>query len=116
MQPGFSGHVCQCANILGKAAAPVTQPCIQEGSSDTLVIAHTDRYLFHIGSQALTNLRDLVDKRDLCGQEGVGGIFNPLGRIELRDPDTRPPAQPERTYSTPPPPTSQTHHHPTRAL
>src|SRR5439155_20618898 len=35
MQPGFTSHMRQCANVLGKAAAPVSEPCIQEGSPDT---------------------------------------------------------------------------------
>ena len=83
MQPCFTCHVSQCAHVLGEAAPTISQPGVQEGPSNALIVAHTHGHLFYIGPQAFTNLRYFIDKRNLCCQECIRRVLDHLCCIQV---------------------------------
>ena len=40
-------------------------------------------YVMNVGADALTDLGNFVDKGDLRGQEGVGGVFDHFGARDV---------------------------------
>ena len=70
----------QRQRVLGKARAAIARPGMQELRADAVVEADAARDLLHVGADLLAQIRDLVDEGDLDRQEGVGRIFDQLGR------------------------------------
>ena len=62
-----------------QAATPESQPRAQEAGADAAVEPHAARHLGDVGADRLADVRDLVDERDLGGQERVGGQLDHLG-------------------------------------
>ena len=85
----YVGHVRQRLHILGEARTTVAQTGIQEGTANTLVITHARCYFFHICAQRLADIGDLVDEADLGRQKSVAGVFDHLGRTDIRHDNRR---------------------------
>ena len=58
-------------DIFWKAGAAVSNPRLQKMSADPMVQAHTAGHLEDVRAGLLADVRDLVDERDLRGQERV---------------------------------------------
>src|SRR6185437_10112360 len=68
-----AGKLLERIDVLGEATAPEADPGLQELRPDAPVEAHAAGNLDNVGMRLLANVGDLVDKGDLCCQEGVGG-------------------------------------------
>ena len=87
------GHVGQRLDILGEAAAAIANASVKEVVTDALIVAHADGYLFHIGSQLLAYVGNLVDEGYTGGQKRIGGIFDHFSGAQIGDNDRRPQAE-----------------------
>ena len=66
-------------DVLGEAGAAEADPGTQELRPDAVVEPHPLGDLEHVGAGLLADVGDLVDERDLGGQESVGGELDHLG-------------------------------------
>ena len=80
-------HIGQRLDIFGKAGAAKADARLQKMRTDALVEAHAARDFFYIGAQSFADDADLVDEADARRQEGVGGVFDHLGRANIGDDD-----------------------------
>jgi len=76
--PGVAGELLEGRDVLGEARAPESDPGAQEVLADPLIEAHSAGDLKHVGAGLLADIGDLVDERDLRGQERVGGKLDHL--------------------------------------
>jgi hypothetical protein len=66
------GAVERKHGLIGLEATPaIAQAGIQESPPDALVVAHACRDLLDVRTEALADLRDFVDERNLGGEEGI---------------------------------------------
>ena len=68
---------------LGKQEPPIARAGMQELAADAAVEADAARHVVHVGADLLAEIGDLVDEGDLGREEGVGGVLDQLGRLEL---------------------------------
>ena len=76
-------------DVLREAGAAEADPGLQELRPDAVVEAHAARDLDHVGAGLLAHVGDLVDERDLRGQERVGGELDHLGALDVGAHDRR---------------------------
>ena len=76
-------------HVLREAGAAEADPGLQELRPDAVVEAHAAGDLDHVGAGLLADVGDLVDERDLRGQERVGGELDHLGALDVRAHDRR---------------------------
>ena len=81
---GVAGELLERRDVLREAGAAVADARAQELRPDPLVEAHAARDLLDVGAQLLGHVRDLVDERDLRGEEGVRGELDHLGARRRR--------------------------------
>ena len=76
---GVAGELLERLHVLGKAGAAVADAGLQEVRPDAVVEPHAVGHGAHVGAHVLADVGDLVDERDLGGQERVGGVLDHLG-------------------------------------
>ena len=62
-----------------EATTAVSNARLQEMLANPVIEPDPARHLEHVGAGQLRDVRDLVDERDLGGQERVGGKLDHLG-------------------------------------
>ena len=77
--PGVAGELFERLDVFGKARAAVADAGLQEVRPDAVVETHAVGHRAHVGADGLADVGDLVDERDLGGQEGVGRVLDHLG-------------------------------------
>ena len=80
----------QRADIFREAGAAEARYRMQELRPDAVIEPDTARHLLHIGADALAQIGDFVDERDLGGEECIGCLFDEFGRAPLREQDRAP--------------------------
>ena len=70
--------------VLGEARAAIAGAGMEEFAADAAVEADALGDVLHIGADLLAQIGDLVDEGDLGREEGVGGVFDELGRLDRR--------------------------------
>jgi hypothetical protein len=71
-------------DVLREARAAEADAGLQELRADAVVQAHPLGHLDDVRARLLADVGDLVDERDLRGQERVGGELDHLGRRDVR--------------------------------
>ena len=79
-----AGELLERGDVLREAGAAEADPGLQELRADPVVEAHALGDLDHVGAGLLADVGDLVDERDLRGQERVGGELDHLGALDVR--------------------------------
>ena len=77
---GVAGELLERLDVFGKARAAVADAGLQEVRPDAVIETHAVGHGAHVGAHHLAHVGDLVDERDLGGQEGVGGVLDHLRR------------------------------------
>src|SRR3954469_20766466 len=80
METGAFGHAAQSTDVFGETGTAETNACFEKARSDPSISANTLRNNSNIGAHPLTEPSDVIDERDLRCQEGIGGVFDQLGR------------------------------------
>src|SRR2546421_9160129 len=62
---------------------------MEELAPDTIVHADGAGYVVHVRADAVTQIGDLVDERNLRGEKSVGGVFDQLRRLDRGDDEGR---------------------------
>jgi hypothetical protein len=81
-----SGASASCAVLmsatvsLGKARAAEARSGMEELAADAVVEADAARDLLDVAADLLAEIGDLIDEGDLGAEEGVGGVFDEVGR------------------------------------
>ena len=70
----------QGQSVLREAASAVAGAGVEEFGADPVVEADAARDLLDVRADGLAQIGDFVDEADLGREEGVGGIFDELGR------------------------------------
>ena len=70
-------------DILGEAGSAIARPCMEELGADTLIKAHSLGDILYVSPCLLAQGRNLIYKRNLGGQEGVAGILDQLGSLQI---------------------------------
>ena len=81
--PVLLGDARQRLGVLGKTGTAVTGAGVQKLPADAPVQPHAPGHRMGIGAQRLAQGRNLVDKADLGGQKGIGGIFGQLRALQV---------------------------------
>ena len=76
-------ELLECRDVLREATTAIANAWPQKALTDARVHAHPARHLLHIGTDALTDVRNLVDEGDLRRQKCVRGELNHLGRSNI---------------------------------
>ena len=70
----------QRLHVLGKTRATVTGARVNEMVTDTRIGADALAHEFHVGTDPLGDIGDLIHETDLGCQHRVGGVLGQLGR------------------------------------
>jgi hypothetical protein len=79
------GDVGDGGGVLREAGAAEAGAGLEELRTDARVEADAAGDVLHVGAELLTEDGDLVDERDLRGQEAVRRVLDQLGRLDVRD-------------------------------
>ena len=71
--------------VLREARAAEAGAGLEELRTDARVETHADGHVVHVRADLLADDGDLVDERDLRGQEAVRGVLDQLRRLDVRD-------------------------------
>ena len=74
----------QGQNIFREAGSAPTDARLQELIANSGVEANTLGDLGDIGTDAIADIGDFIDKADFGGQKGVGGVLDHFCRTEVR--------------------------------
>ena len=80
----FLADAGQGLGIFGETGPAIAGASVQELVADAPVHAHALGDVLHIRPHAFAQRGDFVDEGDLGRKEGVGGVFDHLGRLEPR--------------------------------
>lgn len=69
----------QSPRVFRKTRATEAWPGVQKLCSDPVVEPHAAGHVLNIGAQLLGQIGDLIDERDLGGEEGIRCVFDELG-------------------------------------
>ena len=75
-----AGQLLERLDVLGEARPAVADAGLQEVRPDAVVEAHALGDGAHVGAHLLAHVGDLVDERDLGGEERVARVLDHLGR------------------------------------
>lgn len=73
----------QGTEILAEARPSPASPRLKEAVPDARIQADAPGDLEYVGTHLLAEAGHLVDERDLGGEEGVGGVLDELGRLQV---------------------------------
>ena len=85
MVAGVARQLLERRRIFWKTRAPEAEAGVEEAWADSRVESHSAGHLGHIGADALADVGDLVDERDLRRQERVRGELDHLGGGDVGD-------------------------------
>ena len=81
--PVLLGDARQRLGVLGETGSAVTGAGVQKLPADAPVQPHAPGHRVRVGAQRLAQGRNLIDKADLGGQKGIGGIFGQLRALQI---------------------------------
>ncbi len=87
--PFCGGDPAERADVLRETRSTEAEPGVEKGFTDTAIRADAGHDVGHVGADALAHGGDLVDERDLRGQERVGGVLDHLGGPHVGRDDRR---------------------------
>ena len=76
---GVPGQLLERVHVLRETRPPEANPGPQEVRADAVVEPHPLCHDRHVRPDLLAHVRDLVDERDLGGEEGIRAVLDHLG-------------------------------------
>ena len=70
------GHLDEGADVLGQAGTAEAQTRVEKVAADAWVEANTFGHCGDVHIEFLAEVRHQVDEGDLCGEKGVGRLFD----------------------------------------
>ena len=83
----FLSRLGQGLHIFGETTAPIPDTGEKEALANTAVRANTLAHIIYIGSQPLTEICNLIHKRNFSCQKGISSIFGELSRALFHEND-----------------------------
>src|SRR5207244_12648322 len=79
LESGLLGNGTEGFHVLGEARSSVSDPRLQEPTSDAGVGADSLTDLCNVSTHSFAKVGDCVDERDLRREKGIGCVINQLG-------------------------------------
>ena len=81
------GNLYEGAEVFREATAAEAQPGVEEAPADARVHAHAQRDFLDVRAAGLADDGDGVNVGNFQGEEGIGGVFDQLGGVDVGDDD-----------------------------